>query len=195
MFIFWVTGPHTGRIVTQWRYCKQSKDWRRGQTYPQPLLLCSEISLFWRTPCARDFLFVALVFLQIFDGSLSSSSSGKSSQYLSSGPGVSSIRFPRVHFKTVSSSRKLRNRSLRRRRIFDFWKSGCQEPEPEAIRSGRLYLSKILESEPKAEVYLWFLKQRMSRVGTRKWLAPGTLPPDLMSIVRGMAESKNFFFF
>ncbi len=54
MLIFWVTGPHTGRIVTQWRYCKQSKDWR-GQTYPQPLLLRSEISLFWRTSHARDF--------------------------------------------------------------------------------------------------------------------------------------------
>ncbi len=35
MLIFWVTGPHTGRIVTQWRYCKQSKDCR-GQTYHQP---------------------------------------------------------------------------------------------------------------------------------------------------------------
>ncbi len=57
MLIFWVTGPHTGRIVTQWRYCKQSKGWR-GQTYPQPLLLCSEISLFWRTSCARDFFFL-----------------------------------------------------------------------------------------------------------------------------------------
>ncbi len=32
----------------------QSKDWR-GQTYLQPLLLRSEISLFWRTSCARDF--------------------------------------------------------------------------------------------------------------------------------------------
>ncbi len=57
MLIFWVTGPHTGRIVTQWRYCKQSNDWR-GQTYPQPLLLCSEISLFWRTSCARDFFYI-----------------------------------------------------------------------------------------------------------------------------------------
>ncbi len=54
MLIFWVTGPHTGRIATQWRYCKQSKDWR-GQIYHQPLLLRSEISLFWRTSCARDF--------------------------------------------------------------------------------------------------------------------------------------------
>ncbi len=54
MLIFWVTGSHTGLIVTQWRYCKQSKDWRE-QTYPQPLLLRSEISLFWRTSCAIDF--------------------------------------------------------------------------------------------------------------------------------------------
>ncbi len=54
ILIFWVTGPHTGRIVTQWRYYKQSKDWR-GQTYPQPLLLRSKISLFWRTSCVRDF--------------------------------------------------------------------------------------------------------------------------------------------
>ncbi len=23
MLIFWVTGPHTGRIVTQWRYCNK----------------------------------------------------------------------------------------------------------------------------------------------------------------------------
>ncbi len=52
--IFWLTGPHTGRIVTQWRYCKQSKDWME-QTYLQPLLLRSEISLFWRTSRARDF--------------------------------------------------------------------------------------------------------------------------------------------
>ncbi len=41
-------------MVTQWRYCKRSKDWR-GQTYPQPLLLRSEISLFWRTSCVRNF--------------------------------------------------------------------------------------------------------------------------------------------
>ncbi len=26
MLIFWAMGPHTGRIVTHWRYCKQSKD-------------------------------------------------------------------------------------------------------------------------------------------------------------------------
>ncbi len=57
MLIFWVTGPYTGRIVTQWRYCKQSKDWR-GQTYFQPLLLRSEISLYWRTSCAGDFFFL-----------------------------------------------------------------------------------------------------------------------------------------
>ncbi len=50
MLIFWVTWPHTGRIVTQWRFCKESKD-RRGQTYLQPLLLRSEMSLFWRTSC------------------------------------------------------------------------------------------------------------------------------------------------
>ncbi len=64
MLIFWVTGPHTGRIVTQWRYCKQSKD-SRGQTYRQPLLLCSEILLFWRTSCARDF-FLIIFFWYIF---------------------------------------------------------------------------------------------------------------------------------
>ncbi len=51
MLIFWVTwSPHP-----PWRYCKQSKDWR-GQTYLQPLLLNSEVSLFWRTSGARDFL-------------------------------------------------------------------------------------------------------------------------------------------
>ncbi len=55
MLIFWVTWPHTSRIVTQWPYCKRSKDWR-GQTYAQPLLLRSEISLFWRTSCAGDFI-------------------------------------------------------------------------------------------------------------------------------------------
>ncbi len=37
MLIFWVTWPHTGRIVTEWRYCKESKDWR-GRTCLQPLL-------------------------------------------------------------------------------------------------------------------------------------------------------------
>ncbi len=54
MLIFRVTWPRTGRIVTQWPYCKQSKDWRR-QTSLQPLVLRSEISFFWRTSCARDF--------------------------------------------------------------------------------------------------------------------------------------------
>ncbi len=34
----------------------QSKDWR-GLTYPQPLLLRSEISLFWCTSCSRYFLY------------------------------------------------------------------------------------------------------------------------------------------
>ncbi len=60
-----MTGHHTGRIVTQWWYCKQSKDWR-GQTYPQPLLLRSEISLFWRTSCVRDFLLFPSPFLLFF---------------------------------------------------------------------------------------------------------------------------------
>ncbi len=67
MLIFWVTGPHTGRIVTQWWYCKQSKDWK-GQTYPQPLLLCFEISLFWRTSCARDFFVFSGKILLFFVG-------------------------------------------------------------------------------------------------------------------------------
>ncbi len=64
MLIFWVTGPHTGRIVTHWRYYKQNKDWR-GQTYPQPLLLRSEISLFWRTSCARDIFSILLTSLEL----------------------------------------------------------------------------------------------------------------------------------
>ncbi len=65
MLIFWITWPHTGRIVTQWRYCKQSKDWK-GQTYLQPLILHSEISLFWRTSCARNFFFSKLLIVAIF---------------------------------------------------------------------------------------------------------------------------------
>ncbi len=63
--IFWVTWPHTGRIVTQWPYCKQSKDWR-GQIYLQPLLLRSEISLFWRTSCARGFKVKCLIEIRLF---------------------------------------------------------------------------------------------------------------------------------
>ncbi len=64
MLLFWVTWPHTGRIVTQWRHCEQSKDWK-GQTYHQPLLLRSEISLFWRTSYARDFLFSFLSLVRL----------------------------------------------------------------------------------------------------------------------------------
>ncbi len=54
MLIFCIMWSHTGRIVTKWPYCKPSKDWRR-QTSLQPLVLRSEISLFWRTNCAWDF--------------------------------------------------------------------------------------------------------------------------------------------
>ncbi len=39
---------------SRWTCCKQSKGWR-GLCLLQPLLLRSEISLFWCTSCARDF--------------------------------------------------------------------------------------------------------------------------------------------
>ncbi len=45
IFIFGVRWPLTGRTVTQL------------DVLLQPLLLRSEISLFWRTSCARDFFF------------------------------------------------------------------------------------------------------------------------------------------
>ncbi len=56
-----------GRIVTQWPYCKQSND-LRGQTHLQPLLLRSEISLFWRTSCARVFFRCALYSVYCYTG-------------------------------------------------------------------------------------------------------------------------------
>ncbi len=56
VFIFGVRWPLTGRTVTQW-----------GLRPFQPLLLRSEISLFWRTSCARDFCFTWQGFL-VFPG-------------------------------------------------------------------------------------------------------------------------------
>ncbi len=38
-----------------WTRCKQSNNWRVRVEGGEPLLLRSEISLFWRTSCARDF--------------------------------------------------------------------------------------------------------------------------------------------
>ncbi len=51
IFIFGVRWPFTGRTATQRPCCKQSK----GPS--STLFLCSKISFFWRTSCARDFLF------------------------------------------------------------------------------------------------------------------------------------------
>ncbi len=45
--------------MTQWRYCKQSEDWR-GQTYFEPFILCSEISMF------RNFTFLTYFLCQRF---------------------------------------------------------------------------------------------------------------------------------
>ncbi len=55
VFIFGVRWPITGRTVTQWPCWKQSKSWRWVSAL-QPLLLRSEMSLFWRIFIARDFL-------------------------------------------------------------------------------------------------------------------------------------------
>ncbi len=73
MLIFWVTGPHAGRIVTQWRYWKQSKDWRGKPTLnpyfygpkyrssdalPAPEIISFSfnffivISVYFETPCS-----------------------------------------------------------------------------------------------------------------------------------------------
>ncbi len=60
MLIFWVTGPHAGRIVTQWRYCKQSKEWR-GQTYRQTLLYGPKYRSSDAIPAPEVFLLIPLM--------------------------------------------------------------------------------------------------------------------------------------